>query len=77
MEMLRGASQTLLTCRPAVQSGIHPQVLLRSGGSMADVWDILQTHGMVVLYQNRRIDKSWSCRQEGLVDVQALPRERL
>ncbi len=75
LQILRGACRTLLACRPVVLLALHPTVLRRSGASLAEVWGVLQGHGMIALHDNRPVDGNWFCRQEDLVDVQILPQE--
>jgi FkbM family methyltransferase len=48
LELLRGARRTLLTCRPAMLLSIHPMAIHESGGSLTDIWQLLQDCGMSV-----------------------------
>ena len=41
LELLRGARQTFLTCRPAAALSLHPVPIRAAGGSLAEIWELL------------------------------------
>jgi len=83
LDLLRGARQTLLTCRPAVLLSIHPTDIQESGGSLAEIWQLLQECGMSVrlpeeLHPARSnaepIASDWFCEQTSPFEVESIPR---
>jgi hypothetical protein len=53
---------------------LHPLALRRAGGTLEEIWRILEEFKMSVTYLHRPVDRNWFIEQEGLFDVQCLPR---
>jgi FkbM family methyltransferase len=75
LEILRGAVNTIATCRPAIQLEIHPETLRRGGFSTTAIWELLDEQRMSILYEGRPVDRGWFCERRELMEVQVLPRE--
>jgi len=83
LELLRGARQTFLTCRPAAALSLHPVPIRAAGGSLAEIWELLQEYHLSVsllndrvtasLGESRSLDKDWFVRQDDLFDVGLKP----
>ena len=83
LDLLRGARQMLLTCRPAVLLSIHPMAIKESGGSLAEIWQLLQDCGMSVRLPEEvhpaRLDvepigSDWFCDRTSPFEVECIPR---
>ncbi len=73
LDALRGARQTLQLCRPAMHLSLHPNALQQTGGTLADIWAILENCRMAVVQKGETVDARWFCSQTNLFEVQLLP----
>jgi FkbM family methyltransferase len=73
LDVLKGAANTFREYGCATHLALHPQAIRRYGHSLAGIWELLQTYGMVVSHRNELVKKEWFCRQCGLFDVQLFP----
>jgi FkbM family methyltransferase len=83
LDLLLGASKTLMNDRPTVALSLHPASLEASGHSLADVWGLLQqyemcvrllaSHGMPGPSQDAPVSRDWFIQQDDLFDVALEP----
>jgi FkbM family methyltransferase len=83
LELLRGARQTFLSCRPTAMLSLHPVAIQEAGGSLAEIWELLQEYRLSVSSLNdgetaspresRSLDEGWFVRQEDMFDVALIP----
>jgi hypothetical protein len=73
LEVLLGARKTIQRCQPAISLSLHPAALTHAGGTLAEVWHLLQHYRMATYCSDRLVDEAWFCRQTNLFDVQLLP----
>jgi len=73
LAILRGARRTLAEQRPCLSLALHPAALRASGGSLAEVWTLLDEHRFVVHHERQRVEAAWFCQQQELFDVHVTP----
>jgi FkbM family methyltransferase len=73
LDVLRGAGRTINRCRPVIQLGLHPLPIREAGGSLEEIWDLLNKYRMTVFYHDEVVDRDWFLSREDLFDVQILP----
>lgn len=81
--LLRGARETFLRCRPSAALSLHPGPIRESGGSLAEIWDLLKEYRMAVEPLNApgtpsevgsvSPDGEWFVRRDDLFDVALTP----
>lgn len=76
LDVLRGASNTLDTRRPALALELHPDMLPHAGASLSAVWDLLRDRRYAVFSGRVRMDEAWFIGRCAGFEVQALPQER-
>jgi FkbM family methyltransferase len=75
LDILRGARNTFLTSRPAVQIEVHPHAIAQAGGTLREVWDLLRSYRMSVFYADSPVTDEWFCGLADGVELQVLPEE--
>jgi hypothetical protein len=74
LAILRGARKLFVEQRPKTHLSLHPSQIEASGGSLADVWDLLNEYGMrIYLPEGKPPSREWLCSQRELLDVLLLP----
>ncbi len=87
LDVLLGAAHTLEVHRPVIALSLHPYALQQAGGSLADIWRILQKYRLSVVeldkykttahavnYRlNDTIDERLFCQQDDLFDAHIIP----
>jgi FkbM family methyltransferase len=74
LHALLGAEGTLARDRPALALALHPRALRLGGGSLEEIWRLLERHRLEPRHRGRRVDGEWFCRQSDLFDVQCVRR---
>ncbi len=73
LAVLQGGEQILREQQPAIALALHPSALNAAGGSLEEIWALLEKVGMVVTAGGRPLDREAFCAREELFDVQCLP----
>lgn len=73
LAVLQGGERTLREQRPAIALALHPSALHAAGGSLAQIWTLLEEGGMAVTAGGRSLDREAFCSREELFDVQCRP----
>jgi FkbM family methyltransferase len=73
LDLLRGASKTFLNNRPIAHLSLHPAMITEKKQSLVEIWDLLETYQLKVLYKDKPVDKDWFCGQKDLFDVCLFP----
>lgn len=73
LDLLRGAGDVFMRCRPAVYLSLHPAAIHKGGGSLAEVWELLHRYRMSVRSDGKPLDETVFCQSERLFDVGLLP----
>jgi len=69
LQILDGSRTLITKHRPAVLLSVHPVQIGRSGRSLSDLWDILESLELVPYLKNQRISSEWFRGQTDLFDV--------
>jgi FkbM family methyltransferase len=70
LQTLRGAERTLERDRPALALALHPRAIRQGGGSLAEIWSLLERHRFEAIHRGCPVDAAWFQRQTELFDVQ-------
>jgi FkbM family methyltransferase len=73
LDVLRGASETFMRCRPVAHLSIHPAAIQQAAGSLAGVWELLQRYRMSVTRGVNPMAEAEFCQAQDLFDVQIRP----
>jgi FkbM family methyltransferase len=73
LAVIQGGERILREQRPAIALALHPSALRAAGGSLEQIWTLLEENGMVVTTGGRPLDREAFCAREELFDVQCLP----
>jgi FkbM family methyltransferase len=73
LAVLQGGERVLREQRPAIALALHPSALQAAGGSLEQIWRLLEAGGMMVTAGGRPLDEKAFCGREELFDVQCLP----
>jgi hypothetical protein len=73
LAVLEGGKQVLTEQQPPIALALHPGALNAAGGSLKEIWALLEEVGMVVTAQGRLLEREAFCAREELFDVQCLP----
>ena len=73
LDVLRGGEKLLREQRPAIALALHPDALRVAGGSLVEIWALLEELDMFVSLAGQRLDLDAFCSQEELFDVQCIP----
>jgi FkbM family methyltransferase len=73
LDVLRGARKTFLEDRPVVRLGLHPPFITQNGQSLDEIWDILAGYKVDVVFDGKKVERSWFCSQNNLFDVNLIP----
>jgi len=69
LQILDGSRTLITKHRPAVLLSVHPLQIGRSGRSLRELWDILESLELVPYLKNQPISSDWFCGQTDLFDV--------
>lgn len=72
-DLLRGAANSFTIDRPAVFLSLHPTAISKTGVSLNDIWEILETYKMQIELKGQLVEKGWFIEQKDLFDVECLP----
>jgi FkbM family methyltransferase len=73
LDAVKGAKETLTIDRPACILALHPHQIKSKGDSLEEIWDLVTSYNYELLFQGKKIDKDFFCRQTDLFDVWLLP----
>jgi len=69
LQILDGSRALITKQRPVVLLSVHPMQIGRSGRSLSDLWDILESLKLVPYLNNQRVSSEWFRCQTELFDV--------
>jgi FkbM family methyltransferase len=69
LRILDGSQALIMKHRPAVLLSVHPMQIGRSGGSLSDLWDVLESLKLAPCLQDQPVSAEWFRRQTELFDV--------
>jgi FkbM family methyltransferase len=69
LQILDGSRSLITKHRPAVLLSVHPMQIGRSGRSLSDLWDILESLKLVPYLKNQPVSSEWFRGQTELFDV--------
>ena len=69
LQILDGSRALILRDRPAVLLSVHPVQIDRSGRSLTDLWNVLESLKLVPYHENQQVSSEWFRSQTGLFDV--------
>lgn len=73
LDVLRGGEKFLREQRPAIALALHPNALRAAGGSLEDIWVVLEELAMHVSLDGKRLLQETFCSKEELFDVHCVP----
>jgi FkbM family methyltransferase len=69
LQILDGSRALILKNRPAVLLSVHPTQIKRSGKSLGELWDVMESLKLVAYLNQERASAEWFCGQTELFDV--------
>lgn len=76
LDIIKGARRTILRQRPAIAMELHGSILASSGSSLQELWDTLESLGMLVFRGGQAVNRTWFVSQRKPIEVQILPDDR-
>lgn len=76
LDVLRGGENLLREQRSAVALALHPDALRAGGGSLDEVWTLLEELDLSVSLEGRPLDRDSFCSRKELFDVHCVPISR-
>ena len=73
LQALRGAARTFAESRPVLHLSLHPNAIVKGGGTLGMIWDVLRDYRMDVRQDSKPVDGGWFQDRQELFDVTALP----
>ncbi|MEZ5428967.1 MAG: FkbM family methyltransferase [Pyrinomonadaceae bacterium] len=74
LDVLSGAKETFEKFRPVARLGLHPPFIEQNGQTLEEIWNLLQSYDLEIVFENRQVEKDWFCEREELFDVSLFPR---
>ena len=59
--------------RPAALLSLHPASIKANNQSLEDIWDVVKSYNMRVIYEGQETTKESFCEHDGLFDVNLFP----
>jgi FkbM family methyltransferase len=72
--VLKGAAETIRKRRPLMILSVHPETIQNRGDSIAEIWELLQQFGYLVLLDGKEMEKNSFCNATDLFDVHLVSR---
>jgi FkbM family methyltransferase len=69
LQILDGSRALIMKHRPAVLLSVHPMQIKRSGKSLSELWDIMESVKLLPHLNNEFVSAEWFCGQTELFDV--------
>ena len=76
LAVLRGATATLSRDRPALALDVHPAQLAAAGGSVAEIWDLLEGRGYALMTADERLDRTATVERSEIFELHAVAANR-
>jgi FkbM family methyltransferase len=73
LDAVIGAKETLLRDHPLCILALHPYQIKSKGDSLEQIWDVVTGYNYELLYNGKKIDKDFFCKQTELFDVWLQP----
>jgi FkbM family methyltransferase len=69
LQILDGSRALIVKYRPAVLLSVHPAQIKRSGKSLGELWEVMESLKLVPRLNNEGVSAEWFCGQNELFDV--------
>lgn len=73
LDLLEGAKNVFTKMRPVALLSLHPVSIKANNQSLGNIWDLVKSYNMRVIYEEKETTKENFCGHDGLFDVHLFP----
>lgn len=73
LDLLEGAKKVFAEMRPVALLSLHPVSIKANNQSLENIWDVVKSYNMHVIYEGAETSKESFCEHDGLFDVNLFP----